>query len=246
MPAPRFTFGRRADELAARLARDLLAARAATGLTQRQVALRAKVSQTFVSQAERGQKVPNLRVLHRLASATGHDLSIRLFPANGVRLRDSGQLLVADLIRGAVHATVRVRLEVPVAPPPDRRAADMVLQTTNEVVEVEIERALLDFQAQLRAAQLKRTAMAEQLGRAVQLVIAIPDTRRNRAVVEVFRLIVGSALPIPSRRIWAALRSASPVGGDGLLWVRSSPAAALTTPGSRRAREEAHRRGLKA
>ncbi len=127
---------------------------------------------------------------------------------------------MAELIRGAVHTAVRVRFEVPVAPPPDRRAADMVLQTTTEVVEVEIERALLDFQAQLRAAQLKRAAMAEQLGQAVQLVIAVPDTRRNRAVIDEYRLIVESALPIPSRRIWAAVRSASPVGGDGLLWVR--------------------------
>ena len=220
MPTPRFTFGSRADELAARFARELLAARAAAGLTQRQLSRRARVSQPFVSQAERGQKVPSLRVMHRLASATGHDLSIRLFPAEGVRLRDSGQLRVAELIRGAVHGGVRVRLEVPVAPPPDRRAADMVLQTTSDVVEVEIERALLDFQAQLRAAQLKRTAMAGQLGRAVHLVMAVPDTRRNRAVVLDHRQIVESALPIPSRRIWASLRSGNSVGGDGLLWVR--------------------------
>jgi hypothetical protein len=158
--------------------------------------------------------------MHRLASATGHDLSIRLFPADGVRLRDSGQLRVAELIRGALHTATRVQLEAPVAPLPDRRAADMVLQTTAEVVQVEIERALLDFQAQLRAAQLKRAAMADQLGRAIQLVIAVPDTRRNRAVVDDHRLIVESALPIPSRRIWSSLRSGDRVGGDGLLWVR--------------------------
>jgi hypothetical protein len=79
---------------------------------------------------------------------------------------------------------------------------------------------LLDFQAQLRAAQLKRTAMAGQLGRAVHLVMAVPDTRRNRAVVLDHRQIVESALPIPSRRIWSSLRSGNSVGGDGLLWVR--------------------------
>lgn len=220
MPTPRFIFGSRADQLAARFARELVAARAVSGLTQREVARRAKVSQTYVSQAERGQKAPSLRVMQRLASATGHDLAIRLYPADGVRLRDSGQLRVADLIRGALHAAARVRLEVPVAPPPDRRAADMVLETPAEVVQVEIERALLDFQAQLRAAQLKRTAMAILLGRAVQLVIAVPDTRRNRAVVDGHRVIVESALQIPSRRIWASLRSGVPLGGDGLLWVR--------------------------
>jgi len=96
----------------------------------------------------------------------------------------------------------------------------MVLETSEEIVDVEIERALLDFQAQLRSAQLKRAAMAHRLDRAVHLVIAVPDTRRNRAVMNEHRRSVESALPIPSRRIWASLRSASPVGGDGLLWVR--------------------------
>ncbi|MBA3689757.1 MAG: helix-turn-helix transcriptional regulator [Chloroflexi bacterium] len=220
MPTPRFVFGPRADDLTSRFARELVAARATAGLTQRQLARRAKISQSFVSQAERGQKVPSLVVMHRLASATGHDLAIRLYPADGVRLRDSGQLRVAELIRGALHTAARVRLEVPVAPAPDRRAADMVLQTTTEGVQVEIERALLDFQAQLRAAQLKRSGMADQLGRAVRLVIAVPDTRRNRAVVDNHRVIVESALPIPSRRIWSSLRSGDRVGGDGLLWVR--------------------------
>jgi transcriptional regulator with XRE-family HTH domain len=206
--------------MAARFARELVAARASAGLTQEQVARRARVSQTFVSQAERAQKVPSLKVMHRLAAATGHDLFIRFFPADGVRLRDSGQLRVAEVISRAVHPAARVRLEVPVAAPPDRRAADMVLQTLEEIVDVEIERALMDFQAQLRSAQLKRTAMAHRLDRAVHLVIAVPDTRRNRAVISEHRQSVESALPIPSRRIWAAFRSASPVGGDGLLWVR--------------------------
>ena len=102
----------------------------------------------------------------------------------------------------------------------------MVLETAAEVVEVEIERALLDFQAQLRAAQLKRGAMADRLGRAVRLVVAVPDTRRNRAVVARHQASVESALPVRSRTVWAALRSGTPVGGDGLLWVRvRSPSA---------------------
>jgi transcriptional regulator with XRE-family HTH domain len=220
MPTPRFRFDPRVNEIASRLARELVAARASAGLTQQQVARRARVSQTFVSQAERAQKVPSLKVMHRLAAATGHDLSIRFFPADGVRLRDSRQLRLAELIRAAIHPAIRVGLEVPVAAPPDRRAADMVLQTASEVVEVEIETALLDFQAQLRAAQLKRAAMAHRMDSVVYLVIAVPDTRRNRAVVNEHRQSVGSALPIPSRRIWASLRSGGAVGGDGLLWVR--------------------------
>jgi transcriptional regulator with XRE-family HTH domain len=225
MPTPRVRFGPRPDELAARLARELLAARAVAGLTQQEVATRARVSQRFVSYVERGRRLPSLEVLHRLASATGHDLSFRLFPADGVRLRDSGQLRLADLIRRESDTTWRIQLEVPVAAPPDRRAADMVLQTPSEVVHLEIERALLDLQAQLRSAQLKRAALANRLSRPVRLVIAVPDTARNRAVVDAHRSIVESALPVPSRRIWSSLRSGIPLGGDGLLWVRWSGSA---------------------
>lgn len=164
--------------------------------------------------------MPSLDAMHRLAAATGHDLSIRLFPGGGVRLRDSGQLAVADQIRAATHPSWRIRLEMPVGAPPDRRAADMILETAAELVVVEVERALLDFQAQFRAAQLKRAAIAERSSRFVRLVMAMPDTRRNRAVIDTHRSMLETALPTPSRKIWGSLRSGSPVGGDGLLWVR--------------------------
>jgi transcriptional regulator with XRE-family HTH domain len=191
------------------------------GLSQAQVARRAGVSQALVSQVERGRTIPSIRVMYRLASATGHDLSVRLFPADGIRLRDSGQLGLAQTIRHETHPGWRVRLEVPVGAPPDRRAADLVLESSAEHVAIEVERALLDLQAQLRSAQLKRTALAATTQRAVRLVLAIPDTRRNRAVVELHRSLVESALPIASRRIWTCLRAGTPIGGDGLLWVRS-------------------------
>lgn len=203
-----------------RFARELVAARAVAGLTQREVAGRARVSQSLISLIETGRTMPTLARMHRLATATGHDLSIRLFPGGGVRLRDSGQLAVADQIRATTHASWRIRLEVPVGIPPDRRAADLVLEATDELVAIEVERALLDFQAQFRAAQLKRAALAERSGRSVRLVMALPDTRRNRAVTETHRSILETALPISSRSIWASLRSGRPVGGDGLLWVR--------------------------
>jgi transcriptional regulator with XRE-family HTH domain len=220
MPAPRVRFGSREDELATRFSRELVSARAVAGLTQGQVARRAGVSQALVSQAEHGRTLPSLRVMHRLVAATGHDLSLRLFPADGVRLRDSGQLSMAEQIRGIAHPSWRVRLEVPVGAPPDRRAADMVLDVGGEWVSVEIERALLDLQAQLRSAQLKRAALAERMERAVRLVIAVPDTRRNRAVVDRHRSMLDAALPVASRRMWACLRSGEPIGGDGLLWLR--------------------------
>ena len=220
MPTPRIRFASPADQAGMRFARELVAARAVSGLTQTQLAKRAGVSQPLISQAERGSTLPSINVMHRLAAASGHDLVIRLYPADGVRLRDSGQLLAAETIRAAVSPAWRIQLEVPVAAAPDRRAADIVLDGSSGMVAIEVERALLDLQAQLRAAQLKRAAMAERTGRSVRLVIAVLDTRRNRAAVLTHQLLLTAALPIPSKRIWACLRAGLPVAGDGLLWVR--------------------------
>jgi len=156
----------------------------------------------------------------RLASGIGHRLSVRLFPADGIRLRDSGQLAVAEQIRAAAHPSWQVRLEVPVGFPPDRRAADMVLGGPDEAILVEIERGLRDFQAQLRAAQLKRVALTERLGRSVRLVIAVPDTVAARRAIAPHAEIVRSALPVSSRAAWASIRSGAALSGDALLWVR--------------------------
>jgi transcriptional regulator with XRE-family HTH domain len=223
VPTPRVRFGPRAPDIGARFARELLAARAVSGLTQTKLALRAGVTQALISQIENGRTVPSLQVMRRIAAAAGHDLVLRLYPADGVRLRDSGQLRVADAIRAAASSVWRVQLEVPVGAAPDRRAVDMLLEGPPGWIVVEVERALLDLQAQLRAAQLKRLAMAERTGRPVHLVIAVPDTRRNRATVLSHQSLLVAALPVPSKTIWGCLRSGLEVTGDGLLWVRVPP-----------------------
>lgn len=173
----------------------------------------------MISRVESGTPV-NLRSMARIARGIGYNLSIRLYPADGVPLRDSGQLNLAEQIRAGAHPSWRIRLEVPVAPLPDRRAADMVLDGSAGTVHVEIERSLRDLQAQLRAAQLKRVALAERLGRHVRLVVAVPDTATARKAVAPHAAIIRSAFPVTSRAAWAAIRSGTLLPGDALLWVR--------------------------
>lgn len=203
-----------------RFGQDLRAARRAAGVTQTQLASRAGISQPMISRIERGVVAPDLPSMARLARGVGHDLSVRLYPSDGIRLRDSGQLGLAEVIRAAAHASWRVSLEVPVGSAPDRRAADMVLANALGVLLVEIERGLRDLQAQLRAAQLKRVALAERLNRQVTLVLAIPDSAAARQAVAPHVAVLRSATPVTSRSAWAAIRSGTPIGADALLWVR--------------------------
>jgi hypothetical protein len=96
----------------------------------------------------------------------------------------------------------------------------MVLINPVEAIMLELERWLRDVQAQLRAAQLKRAALSERIGRPVRLVLGVPDTRAMRKALEPFVDLIASALPVGSRRAWACIRSGEPLGGDALLWIR--------------------------
>jgi len=202
--------------VASRFGAELRVARMASGLTQRQVANRAGVSQSLIASAEAGDPGLSLAVRCRMAAATGHELALKLYPTSSVPLRDSGQLKVAQRIADAANPWWRSRFEVPTGPGP-MRAADMLLESAEEVLHVEIERSLIDFQAQLRAAEVKRTSLASTDRRPVRLVIAVPATATTRRALKEHTGVIQRALPVPSRSIWHAIRTGSRVGGDGLL-----------------------------
>lgn len=205
-------------------------ARMNAGLTQAEIARLAGVSQQETSKAERGATDISLDARCRLAAACGHELGWRLHPVATVRLRDSGQLGLAQAIVAVAHPSWRPRLEVPVAPS-DARAADLLLTGATEIIHIEIERALVDFQAQLRSAQVKRELLAAGDERPIRLVIAVPATRTTRERLAPFSQLIGQTMPVTSRRIAAALRSGEPVGGDGILFVRAArPREALRQP----------------
>jgi transcriptional regulator with XRE-family HTH domain len=206
--------------LAVAFGRELRIARMSHGLTQRQLARLAGASQAEVSKAERATVDISLEARCRLAAACGHELGWRLYPVATVRLRDSGQMALAQAIVGTAHPGWRPRLEVPVAPG-DPRAADLVLTGEAEIIQIEIERALVDFQAQLRSAQVKRELLAAQDDMPIRLVIAVPATTRSRERLAPFSQLIQQTMPVPSRRIALALRNGEPVGGDGILFVRT-------------------------
>lgn len=205
--------------------RELRIARRVSGLSQEQVARRCGMSQVSESRIERGVQMPDILLARQMAAAVGYRLVIRLVPGAGLRLRDTGQMEIAEAIRHEAHSNWRIQLEVPVGMPPDRRAADVVLDLGAEVVLMEIERWLVDFQAQLRAAQLKRHALVEQRRQQVRLVIAVPDVPQARQTMAPHSQLVTEALPITSRSAWSALRAGMPIRGDALLWVRTRPSA---------------------
>ncbi len=66
------------DEFA--LADQFIKARAAAGLTQKQLATRMKTSQAYIARLEGGKEKPSTRTLNRFAKATGHRVVINFEP----------------------------------------------------------------------------------------------------------------------------------------------------------------------
>ncbi len=155
-----------------------------------------------------------------MAAACGHELGWHLYPVATVRLRDSGQMELAQLIASAAHPGWRTRLEVPIAPG-DARAADVLLVGERQIIHIEIERALVDFQAQLRSAQVKREALSQRHPTPTRLVIAVPETKATRVRLAPFASLLAQTMPASSREIWRAIRTGEPLEGDGILFVRA-------------------------
>lgn len=146
-------------------------------------------------------------------------LSVKAYPGRTIGLRDSGQLALVQLILSRAHSTWRSAMEL-VTDVRHGRAADLVLFGPDEILHVEVERRIIDWQAQSRAARVKQAALAEQHQRPVRLVLAIEDVQRNRAILGPQLVLIRSEFPAGSRDVWAAVQSGGTLGRDAILWLR--------------------------
>lgn len=194
------------------IGRELRLARIQGGMTQGQVARRIGTSASRVSRFETGQIADvSTTWIYRLAAAVGMRAWLRAVPG-GRRLLDQPQLALLGRLRDRVHRAWQWQLEEAVPRPNDMRAADAVLSIPGCRIVVEAITRLADFQAQLRACQLK----ARDLG-ADRLVLLVSATSANREALRVAGPVVTAALPIGTRRALAALADGRDPGGDAVI-----------------------------
>ncbi len=216
---PQASSTRYAQKLAGQIGADIETSRSALAAPIEEVARRAQVAPSTVVRVLRGDAGAHLDTLCAVGAAVGLRIGVKAFPAGGLSLRDSGQMRVAQLLVGQAHQSLRPALELPVSDP-FGRAADLVFFAPTEIGHYEIERRLPDFQAPYRAATLKREALQAQHSRPVRLVLVIEDTRRNRELVAPHAELIRTALPATPGQILRSIRQGTPLGRDGLLWVR--------------------------
>jgi transcriptional regulator with XRE-family HTH domain len=224
--APTYQARVRTERQLQRLGTDARTARVSEGLSQAAVASHAHVSQATVARLEAGDPRLSVQLVGSVFAALGMDLSLKAFPADGVPLRDSGQIALASTIQAAADPSWRVLTEAPVGNG-SSQAADVVLLRPRHGIHVEVETGLVDLQAQLRRGTVKRDALQERLEVELAFVLALGESERNRAAVLAAGLTIRAALPATPREAWAAIRRGHALTRDGLIWVRPTPRAPL-------------------
>ena len=88
--SPRRRRGNDSARLAAQCAHQLLRLRADTGETQKQLAARLRMTESMISRLERGDHVPSLKTLCRIADAFARRLTIVFDPSESGASDEAG------------------------------------------------------------------------------------------------------------------------------------------------------------
>ena len=209
---------RRARTQVLRIGEEIGRAQAVYGFTDRRLAKLAGVAPSTVRRIRGGDGAVQVDTLCSVAEAVGVDLTLKGYVGRQPSLRDTGQLGIAELLIAGVHGSWRSALEV--AAGEHGRRIDLVLFGPEEILALEIERMLVDFELQFRSGLDKREALGATHARPVRLVVVVEETQRNRRVASEHASLFRQALAAGSREVLAALRSGRALGRDGLLWVR--------------------------
>ena len=193
-------------------------ARITQAWTRQQVADRAGVSWSTEVRVEQGDPTLGLQTMCAVAEAVGLDVVVRVYPGRHPSLRDTGQLGHAEYVSGQAHLIWHPQLEILVGQ--HGESIDVGYFGPEEIIAVEIERLATDFQAQYRRADEKRQRLSAQHRRPIRLVLVIEDTIRNRLALEPHLAFIRQTLPAGSRAVLRTIRLGTPLGRDGLLWLR--------------------------
>ena len=212
------------------LGEELRDVRLAGDLSMRAVSAAAGLHFSHLPRIEAGERLPSLDALVALSTAMGHDVSIRLFPSGGPRVRDRIQVRMIEALLAVLHPRWVARLEVAVYRPA-RGVIDVVLQDreSQDIVAGEGHSALHAVERQLRWAGEKADALpsargwpwADTLepprgGRLLLLRSSVATRYLVRTVPQTFRVAYPAS---PEAAFGALTGSSARWPGAAMLWV---------------------------
>lgn len=206
-------------------------AREDAGLSQRQVATAAGISQSYLAEIEAGRAEPSLSVVVALANALGGDVSVRFFPGTGPKLRDSIQAPMVEAMLRILHPRWARFPEVPVQSPV-RGVIDLVVadESASLLVAAEFHSQLRRLEQQIRWAREKADSLASTsiteliVGRtrpaSVSRLLVLRSTRATRMLATQFESTLAAAYPARTADLIASLTSEAAWPGAGIVWIR--------------------------
>jgi transcriptional regulator with XRE-family HTH domain len=203
---------RRGTALVIELGRELRRARLEHGLSQAAVGRAAGLSSPAVSRIERSQvRTASILNVARLLSVVGLELSARAYPT-GRPIRDRAQLDLLGRFRNHLPGSASWQSEVPVGLAGDLRAWDAVVRVGAQLVAVEAETRLTDFQAVER-----RIALTCRDSGIPNAILLLSNTRSNRAAVRMFEASMAASFPVSGAGAMRSLRDGRLPAGSAVI-----------------------------
>jgi transcriptional regulator with XRE-family HTH domain len=201
---------RRGRQLRSKVVSELINARIAHGVSQRELARQLRVSHTKVCHVEAGRSGLSIELAARMAAVLGLELNASVHP-DGEPVRDKAHLALLERLRRRLPDALRWRTEVTIPITGDRRSADAVIDGFDVAAMVEAETRLGDIQALERGIAGKQRDMQIE-----RVVLLVADTRHNRHVIESVPEL-SRRFPIGTRACLAAFTRGRDPGGDCLV-----------------------------
>ena len=196
------------------------------GLPIQRVAGASGLSRSHLNEIELGTADGSLPALVALADSLGADLSIRLYPNTGPRVRDHIQARIVEELLRIAHPRWRCMTEVPVYKPA-RGRVDVVFHDPQPalVIATEVHSQVRRLEQQLGWARMKadslpsadfwRFAESPTVGQ----LLVVRSTRATRELARRFEATLRAAYPAPVTEAFDALAGLAPWPGSALLWA---------------------------
>ncbi len=212
-----------------RLGADVQRLRIEAGVTLAALSRAVQVDASHLSRIERGAAVPSVDLMLRISVALGADLSVRFYPGSGPRLRDRFQAPMVESLVRALDARWIAQPEVPVLSPA-RGVIDVVLDDRREQVTVATESCsdITRLEQLVRWSNEKADGLARQRregapgerDRAVDRLLVVRSTVRNREIARRYAATLAAAYPARTHDIVRALTTPSAAWpGSGIVWM---------------------------
>ena len=199
-------------------------------LTRTAVATAAGIDRSFMGRIESSEREPSLSTLVAISMVLGADLSVKLYPTTGPRLRDRVQAAMVEALIAYLGRPWIAHPEVPVHRPA-RGVIDLVLtnRTTPLIIATEVHSELRRLEQQLRWHRMKEESLPSadlwQFASAgavlaTSRLLVLRSTRTMRELAAAFQATFQAAYGARTRDAVATLAGGNGTWpGPSVIWI---------------------------